>query len=680
MIKMLVSSYGCTSKEEEKYKNHMFKDENPNNLDWNDYWSNYNDEICEIGSEEYWVYVGGYSFDLDMEYRQEQEMKIIDEIQEKLPLGIPQPSQYSIEHYYDDKNGELFRKDLEEQFKPSEMSSEEFWKLYDTGYEHEDYYISEKYYEKLENEMHEPANYNEYDEYDYADIVENKEDLDFYQENKNPIPDSERDIFIGKANQNTMAKDIAVHFMENFNMFQDHEKRLLFVNNFHGGFDTFKLENINGFNWQKYVNNHSYTLDNDKNKIPLNHINSDVLEKQVIKYVDVYKDPEYDKIGFTNGILDISKKQYEFLDFDNNEPIYTKLSIPHKYNPDANGGELKEWLSKKFTDDEVTGLLEYIGYIILEPGHEKHQWLLMIIGIGGSGKSMLAGFIRKAIGDTNTCSLNLKKILGDNRFESANMINKSLALIEEMDGNKLENYAWFKEHTGGAPVTVEEKGKQQVEIRPKDVPHLIVIGNRPTSLENIDDGMTRRLLLLDFTKKVTPEELKNTGFRFSIENSEDCMEWLIYQSIEAYKTMMETTKIPKLQSSEDELMKKLEKHSKSEEMLVRKYFNSTETMDNVRLTKKLFFSLIKILAELPENGVSVKGENSKIWKDVIEEFTGNWENTHRNRRTVNGKQYAHWVDININPDIIEKYTKVCAICGEKTIDEQPCIYGCEEEE
>jgi phage/plasmid-associated DNA primase len=646
---------------------------------------------------------------------------------------MPEPSKYSIKNYKNDSISNLFNKDVFEQF-GQELDEEEFWSEYWSNIDPIDHEIAvEMYRNKLSDIINSVEIQDEWGQYydnminselDKENEIELPEDLDitpeeiystrdkYYQyypnddilnkdnfNNKNftykdqviliRLYESQKRALQKKLeresvkntikinNVNQLTKEIADYFMDLFGMFYDPNKNRLFINNYMGGYGEFIINAKT--NWLDFLNKRMYTekiikvKDDDGQmydkvlQLPCTTTRK-TLENSLSNYVTEIKTPLYSKVGFKNQVLDTTT--YETTSTGTN-PIYTKLTIPYKYNPNAEGGELKSWLEYELGEEGMNGLLEYIGYVIVEPGHTKHQWMLFIFGIGGAGKSMLLRFISKALGEHNCCTISLPKILNNNRFEYSSIINKTLARIEEVDGNKVDNFAFFKEHTSGSPLSVEEKNKPQVTIPSSDVAKLIAVGNKPIAPESMDKSFLRRVLLLEFLKKPTQEMLEDVNFENRILENTEYMEWLIYQSIQAYRRMIDNCTIPMLKLSDKKLLDKLKKHAYSENEIVFNYFINTDDNDSY-LTKDLFRELTDILSI--KDGLDVKGERSKVWRDSIFDLTGDKRNFDRMRRNINGKQRAIWKSILPNESIKEEYLAYCPNCDELTIKGKPCIY------
>ena len=647
---------------------------------------------------------------------------------------IPMPSEYAIQHYNEEDSTNLFYKDMFEQFGQSD-DEEMFWDYYWSSVSSKDNDVAlEVYKMNLENLIQDYQEKDEWEEY-YHKMIESDIDNDKPQLDKNKdITIKFDDIFKTQAkyrnvfpndvgyekkhidtdefsdkekiilhrmyseqvraskrqtnldkykntiyiqNPQNCTKEIAQYLMDNYGMFYDPNKGRLFVNNFMGSYEEFTINSKH--NWLEQLNACLYSTKTmkDGNEMIISDITTTrkTLETSLPNFVDRIKEPLYTKIGFKNNVLDT--ETYEISPAGTN-PIYTKLTVPYDYNPNARGGELERWLHYELDNpdseiDSVQGLLEFLGFTLIEPGHVKHQWMLFIFGIGGAGKSMLLRFISHALGEDNTCTISLPKILHDNRFEYSNIINKTLVKIEEVDGNKVQNLSWFKEHTGGNPVSVEEKGRPQVTIPSKDVAKLIAIGNRPMEIDKMEQSFIRRILLLEFLRKPTQKMLNDVDFEQRVLNDDECMEWLLYQSVQAYKNMMDEHRKCVLERNDDELMSTLAKHAHSEKMIIDKYFTCIDSMEeDIKLTKNLFNGLTKILAI--ENGVDIRNDRSKIWKELIYELTGNKLNFKRNRRSINGSTYAYWYDVAPTPEVYEKYLRKCPVCKEYTLKDKPCIY------
>ena len=646
---------------------------------------------------------------------------------------IPMPSEYAIEHYNEEDSTKLLYKDLFEQFGQSD-DEEMFWGYYWSSVSSNDNDVAlEVYKMNLENLVQDYQQKDEWEEY-YHNMIESdidkeekkidirkditinfndifntkakyrnifpndvgyekkhidtdefsdKEKIILHRIYSEQVRASKREadleqykntIYVSSATKNT--KEIAEYFMREYGMFYDPNKNRLFVNNFMGSYEEFVITSKH--NWLEQLNAGLYTTQQINGEEIINSdvtVTRNILENSLTNFIDNIRTVVYNKIGFKNKVLNTDT--YEISPAGTN-PIYTKLTVPYDYNPNARGGELERWLHYELDNpdseiDSVQGLLEFLGFTLIEPGHVKHQWMLFIFGIGGAGKSMLLRFISHALGEDNTCTISLPKILHDNRFEYSNIINKTLVKIEEVDGNKVQNLSWFKEHTGGNPVSVEEKGRPQVTIPSKDVAKLIAIGNRPMEIDKMEQSFIRRILLLEFLRKPTQKMLNDVDFEQRVLNDDECMEWLLYQSVQAYKKMMDEHRKCVLERDEDELMETLAKHAHSERMLVNTYYHSIDSdEEDIKLTKNLFNALNKELAL--KDGVDIRNDRSKIWKDLIYELTGNKLNFSRKRRSIMGTTYAYWYDVAPTPEVYEKYLRKCPVCKEYTLKDKPCIY------
>ena len=614
-------------------------------IDEKEFWEQFND----LSSEDREGLKRTYEYELHVAYELEKTFNIEEEEQK---LKEEQESENNKLEEYEINNDKL-----------ANQTFEKYFQLYETGV------IDEKY---ITDENFNP-----------------REQRFLYKRLQAQIRYNQTQIQVANIQEKIIIEDkgkldtIAEYLIRNWGLFQDIGKRKLFISNLESGYTEFKITAQN--NWWKRINYRLYQLKTNRDgttyfkKVT---VQSNELENQLIQHVDVLKSPIYNKISFKNGIYN---SDTNLLETKGNVSLYTKLNIPYNYNPQANGGKLEKWLKEAVfskNPGDLQGLFEYIGYVIIEPGHKKHQWMLFIFGAGGTGKSMLLRIISKAIGDENCCTINLPKILKGNDFEYAGIVNKTLIRIEEIDGNKVENFAWFKEHTGGGPISIEQKGKQSFQLASEDIGHIIGIGNRIMQTDNMDKSFLRRLLLLEFTYKPTIEERNNNvNFENEILEDKEGLEWLIYNSIQAYQDMIKNKRNPVLLLNEEENETKLLKLHKQELYLINKYCQITDTdIEDVPLTKRLFFKLMNYFAE--NEPIDIKQQNSPAWKKLIKEFTGNYlnDNNTLKKRQIKKNRYPYWIDLDFKPEVYEEYCRICPDCGEYTLKDNPCIYGCDDKD
>lgn len=429
-------------------------------------------------------------------------------------------------------------------------------------------------------------------------------DQKFYKEKQNALP--ERDIEITTRNP---AESITKYLLENHKLSKDAETKIMYVNDFNGGFREFNEETD-----FSDIKNRIYKVITsvkngyeEKKKVPYTNITNRLFKvgDGLESYCDNIIRPNLDALQFRNGIYHMD---YGNTRFDERPiiPVYTYKKIPYNYNPDAKGGLVEKVLRDICGDEQLKGLMQYIGYNYTK-GNESNK-MLFVFSQPQSGKSTLANIVSKALGN-KVANLDIRQ-LTNNRFEKSKIINNIGAFFNEVDGVTLREFSDLKILSGDDDVSIEQKWGVPITYSREKVPKMWLFGNKVPSTDNMDAAMYRRILILNLHKKITkiiPHLFKKLG------QEVEGYEWLIYNSIKAYEEMSENEEDFILQKSIDESEEYMEKHSIGEEYILKKYFISE---DGYRMPSKTFFALIKHIAENVE-GISVKPKNNNIWLRVI---------------------------------------------------------------
>ena len=194
-----------------------------------------------------------------------------------------------------------------------------------------------------------------------------------------------------------------------------------------------------------------------------------------------------DRIQFRNGAYYIDKG------FVPNERIICLNPLPIDYNPEAPIPELWiNFLHTLFFDEDIPCFQEFWGNMLVP--HTKAQAMLMAIGNGGEGKSVLKPVLLSILGD-NMTSEKFHKIETD-RFALASLSGKLLALDEEMMLGELPSTEVIKEIvTAQGSMGIERKNIQRYQGRIYS--RLMGFGNGPLrALCDDSEGFYRRQLIM----------------------------------------------------------------------------------------------------------------------------------------------------------------------------------------
>ena len=264
-------------------------------------------------------------------------------------------------------------------------------------------------------------------------------------------------------------------------------------------------------------------------------------------------------------------------------PVFTLVESPFNYNPNAKPKDIyykddkppvniKKFLftalernSVEETEREIKGVKQIIGYLFTSGN--AYNVLIFLIGIGGGGKGTLATIIEK-IFEGKTSQLDFSKIEKDSHATSI-LIGTHLNIVRETRDGIVDNNTTYKLLSGNDPISVNPKNKNPYELPKDEVPKSIMLNNNIPNFKNPDISLLQRFILIEFKKSFrnTNDDIRNLAD--IIVNSDENMEWLIYQSLEAYREMVESGEDFILRLSESKTLELLYKHSKPLNYLVR---------------------------------------------------------------------------------------------------------------
>lgn len=230
--------------------------------------------------------------------------------------------------------------------------------------------------------------------------------------------------------------------------------------------------------------------------------------KEVIKYLHLtmphhkQSDPRY--IGFKNGVLDI--ETMELLSFSPEFKIPNV--VPHDWNPNATSEIVDTTLRKIACNDPFieNNLAEFIGLCMFRSG--KYAFSAILLGKQGetasNGKSTYIDMIRAILGEDNYSSLSLH-VLGE-RFYQDYLAGKLANLGDDISSSfaKGQSLEVFKKAVAGSELTTDVKGTKGYKFKPYCT--MIFSANEFPKLENLDDGVLRRLFPIRFNAHFTSDD------------------------------------------------------------------------------------------------------------------------------------------------------------------------------
>ncbi|MFQ6552940.1 phage/plasmid primase, P4 family [Aestuariibius insulae] len=213
-----------------------------------------------------------------------------------------------------------------------------------------------------------------------------------------------------------------------------------------------------------------------------------------------------------------------------NRPQYITKLMPVEYDPDASCPKFDHFLATVQPDPAMRAFLQrWFGLSLTALPVQK---FLYCYGMGANGKSLLAGLIRRMLGDYATM-VKIESLTGKNRKSGSDATPDLMRLIgaraaitnEPEEGERLQEQK-IKEMTGGDEMLVRNLHSDFVEFTPYF--KLTFTGNHKLEIRGTDDGIWRRPLLCPFEVQI-PERLRNEklGDELFEEERSGILNWMI---------------------------------------------------------------------------------------------------------------------------------------------------------
>ena len=246
---------------------------------------------------------------------------------------------------------------------------------------------------------------------------------------------------------------------------------------------------------------------------------------KLIAYVDKFDFTDNFIIPFNNGDLHINTDKNWVFHHEGKQPVPYRLPIDftplYKNIPTPN---FNKWLSDLFYPEDVATLQEYMGYSLLPT--TIGQKILLIIGEGGCGKSIIKDILKPVFGEAMTAPMDLKEFF-DDKFKIAELENQLVFYEDDINDAKLDDASKFKKlATGGLPITADRKFGQPFKFIPYC--KFIMCGNSMLKCtSDKSDGFYRRLLPLPTKPKNTKrKDIKDFGSLVAAE-SDGILQWML---------------------------------------------------------------------------------------------------------------------------------------------------------
>jgi putative DNA primase/helicase len=210
-----------------------------------------------------------------------------------------------------------------------------------------------------------------------------------------------------------------------------------------------------------------------------------------------------------NGLLDLQKAYRG--DSDAIRPIdpkdYALSRLPVTYDPNATGGEWRDFVTEVVESEKLQAVQEYAGYT-LHRGKMPFNRALLCVGSGANGKSTFLNVVRALLGEENTESKPVHRF--GERFGIADLQGQVANIDADLSEGSLskKGIANFKRLVGNDKVTAERKHKDPFSFTPS-AKHLYACNQVPDVSNIVSDDDTafwRRWIIVQFPRYIPPSE------------------------------------------------------------------------------------------------------------------------------------------------------------------------------
>lgn len=258
-------------------------------------------------------------------------------------------------------------------------------------------------------------------------------------------------------------------------------------------------------------------------------------------------------VAVKNGVFNLETWQLE----DFTPEIITRNKIPVAYISGAYYQVTDKTLNKITVNDKtIRSILEEIlGYILFRRNEFAATFILT--GNGSNGKSSYLKIIRQLVGEENASSLDLNEL--DQRFKTAELFGKLANIGDDIGKGYIKESSVFKKLSTGETLNVERKGKDPFDFT--NYAKLIFSANEMPRINDFTDGLGRRLQIVPFKAKFTPEDEDYDPFITDKLLSDESMQYILILALKSLKRLLEEKKFTKSKSVEEELVKYQEENN-----------------------------------------------------------------------------------------------------------------------
>jgi P4 family phage/plasmid primase-like protien len=204
--------------------------------------------------------------------------------------------------------------------------------------------------------------------------------------------------------------------------------------------------------------------------------------------------PDSNLINFKNGMYNVSEGKLR----RHSKNYYSRIQIPHKYDPYAACPNWKKALADWVPDPETRSFLqEFVGYCLV-PDNSHHKFLYLV-GSGSNGKSTFLSVLEELFGSGNFEHIPLRKLTGQARFETRYLHGKLVNACADIEGDSIPRTGVLKKIVAQDQVRGEEKHGESFDFN--CFSRLIFSANELPETDDNTDAFYRRMEIVKFPNK-----------------------------------------------------------------------------------------------------------------------------------------------------------------------------------
>ena len=284
------------------------------------------------------------------------------------------------------------------------------------------------------------------------------------------------------------------------------------------------------------------------------------------------------QINLLNGTLEFSKKEFLLKGFKSDD--FIKYQLNFKYDPNSQSPLFKIFLNEVLPSKSMQDLVaEYLGSIFINKASSiKIEKVMVFLGNGANGKSVLFEVINKLLGTENVSNYSLQSLTDVNGYFRALLENKLLNYSSEMNGNI--EFSIFKQLASQERVAARLPYKEPIIL--DNYARLLFNSNVLPENAELTNAFFRRLIIVPFDVTIKEKDQDKELHLKLFKELPGILNWIL----EGLSRLIKNKKFTQSNKA-DELIKKYEIESDSLKLFLREN-NYKKSIDNKLKIKDLY--------------------------------------------------------------------------------------------